>query len=408
MSEPIGRRALVLAGTGSFLSAAGASLMGIALPSLARAFGVSLESAQGLMLAYTITVTVCLLPFGLVADRVGLVKIARVGFSAFAIASAALTVVPSFRAMMIARSVQGASAALLMASLPAWLSAVTPPNERGRALGLSASATYVGLTTGPVLGGFLVRALGPQGIFVVLVPIAAVSASALFRTDVGEATGAARPSGPSRVGGLRELFGTKGVPGGAFAAYLQYATTFAVSAQIPFLLQDEHGMSPERAGLVAVVQPAVMVVVAPFAGRLSDARGARPFVVVGSLVCALAAFAMRATLGAGSPVVVGLCLGVLGLGAGLFTSPNNASLLSAAPPKLRGSASALVALARNAGMVTGVVSSTRVLTWVSGSARPMGDAFVSGYRAALLVAVALGVGAAVVSLGRAKPATDAT
>jgi MFS family permease len=403
----MGRRALVLAGTGSFLSAAGASLMGIALPSLARAFGVSLESAQGLMLAYTITVTVCLLPFGLVADRVGLVKIARVGFSAFAIASAALVVVPSFRAMMIARSVQGASAALLMASLPAWLSAVTPPNERGRALGLSASATYVGLTTGPVLGGFLVRALGPQGIFVVLVPIAAVSAIALFRTPV--AAGASGASGtPSRAAGLRELFGTQGVRGGAFAAYLQYATTFAVSAQIPFLLQDEHGMSPERAGLVAVVQPAVMVVVAPFAGRLSDARGARPFVVVGSLVCALAAFAMRATLGLGSPVVVGLCLGVLGLGAGLFTSPNNASLLSAAPPKLRGSASALVALARNAGMVTGVVSSTRVLTWVSGTARPRGDAFVSGYRAALLVACALGVGAALVSLGRAKPATDAT
>lgn len=390
----------MLAGTGSFLSAAGASLMGIALPSLARTFGVPLEAAQGLMLAYTVTVTVCLLPFGRIADRMGLVKIARVGFSVFALASAALVVVPSFRAMMIARAVQGASAALLMASLPAWLSAVTPPNERGRALGLSASATYVGLTTGPVLGGFLVRALGPQGIFVVLVPIAALSAVALFRTDVSDEPGTA--GAPSRTAGLRELFGTKGVRGGAFAAYLQYATTFAVSAQIPFLLQDEHGMTPERAGLVAVVQPAVMVVVAPFAGRLSDARGARPFVVVGSLVCALAAFAMRATLGMASPVVVGLCLGLLGLGAGLFTSPNNASLLSAAPPKLRGSASALVALARNAGMVTGVVVSTRVLTWVSGTAHPRGLAFTSGYRASLLVACALGVGAALVSAGRTR------
>ena len=229
-----------------------------------------------------------------------------------------------------------------------------------------------------------------------------LSAVALLRTDVGEAKGAAGASAPSRTEGLRELFGTKGVPGGAFAAYLQYATTFAVSAQIPFLLQDEHGMSPERAGLVAVVQPAVMVVVAPFAGRLSDVRGARPFVVVGSLVCALAAFTMRATLGMASPVVVGLSLGLLGLGAGLFTSPNNASLLSAAPPKLRGSASALVALARNAGMVTGVVVSTRVLTWVSGTAHPRGLAFTTGYRASLLVACALGVGAALVSAGRAR------
>lgn len=390
------RRALLLTGAGSFLSSAGASLMGIALPSLARRFAISLESAQGLMLAYTVTVTLCLLPFGILADRRGLARIARVGFAGFALASAFLAWAPSFGAMLAVRSIQGASAALLMASLPAWLSAKTAPGERGRALGLSASATYVGLTTGPVIGGFLVDALGAQGIFVVLAPLAAICA---FSVGVDEAP--PREAG-SRAAGLGELFATGDVVRGAFAAYLQYATTFAVAAQIPFFLQDERGLSPERAGLVAVIQPALMVVTAPVAGRLSDAAGPRPFVVAGSLVCALAAFALRVVVVDGSLVLVVGCLALLGLGAGLFTSPNNASLLSAAPPRLRGSASALVALARNAGMVTGVLASTRVLTWVAGSGRPHGAAFVSGYRAALVVATVLGLASAVVSYGRAR------
>jgi len=395
-------RVLVLAGVGSFLSAAGASLMGIALPSLARRFEVPLELAQGLMLAYTVAVTLCLLPFGALADRAGLARIARVGFFAFAFVSAALTVAPSFRVMLVVRAAHGASAALLMASMPAWLSEVVPKEERGKALGLSASATYVGLTTGPVLGGFLVDLLGPQGLFVVLVPLALLAALAASATEQGQGKG---KIGASRTGGLRDLLAVPGVARGAFAAYMQYATTFAVAAQIPFFLQDERGLSPRAAGLVAVVQPVVMVVTAPLSGRASDRLGPRPFVVVGSLLCAVAALVLRAALPGAPLVAVGACLGLLGLGAGLFTSPNNASLLSAAPPPLRGSASALVALARNAGMVTGVMLSSRVLTLVAGGSRPHGPTFVAGYRAALLLAAALGLLSAVVSAGRAGTRT---
>lgn len=404
-------KVLRLAGTGSFLSAAGASLMGIALPSLARRFGVTLESAQGLMLAYTVTVTFCLLPFGVLADRAGLAKVAKAGFLGFAVASAVLVVAPSFAVMLAVRAVQGASAALLMASMPAWLSQVVAPNERGRALGLSGSATYVGLTMGPVLGGVLVDLLGPQGIFVLLVPIALVAALTVNPAEHAPAAGDELARGARETSSTRPsigaLFSVPDVTRGAFAAYLQYATTFAVAAQIPFFLQDERGLSARQAGLVAVIQPLVMVVASPLAGRGSDRFGARPFVVAGSLVCAFAAFLVRAAVPSASLVVVGIGLGALGLGAGLFASPNNASLLAAAPPRLRGSASALVALARNAGMVTGVLGSSRVLTLVAGSARPHGPAFVEGYRAALVLAILFGLLSAVVSYSRASARSEA-
>ena len=390
------RLTLRLAALGSALSSTGASLMTVALPSLARIYGVPIERAQWLMLVYTLTVTACLLPFGRAADRYGYSRVARVGFFGFFAVSAALTVAPSFPVMLGLRAAHGASAALLMATLPAWLASVVPANERGRALGVQASATYLGLTAGPVLGGALVSALSARGVFVVLVPLAFVGFVSVPRPTH---QGSNEPRKTPKVGGLfpRELLGNRAVVWGLVAAYLQYATTFAATCAMPFFLQDERGLLPRSAGLVLVAQPLVMALAAPIAGRISDLLGPKPLVVAGSLVCVVAALGLAGSLALSSlvPAVVGL--GVLGLGAGLFTSPNNASLFAVAPAHLRGAASGLVALARNAGMATGVFLGARVLTLTARTAHPHGPAFVMGYRAALALAALLGVLSAVAS-----------
>ncbi len=407
-SAPTRRRALWLAATGSALSATGASLVAVALPTLARDFGVPLERASALMVAYSSAVTVCLLPAGWLGDRLGHVRLARAGFAAFIACAALLAIAPTFAAMVALRAVQGAAASLLMASLPAWLTSVTAPAERGRALGAAASATYAGLLTGPVIGGALVGALGPRGVFACLAPLGALGLGLALREPTPRAgLGGAGAVRGGHAGLLpRALLGQRAVLLGVAAAFMQYASIFAATFGLAFLLQDERGLSPARAGLLVAVQPLVMVVVAPIAGRLSDTHGTRAFTVTGMGLTAIAVLALRASVEDAPLARIAGCLALLGLGSALFTSPNNASLFNASPPGLRGATSGIVALARNAGMAAGLACGAQVLVRVAGAPHPHGPGFVVGYRAALLVAAllaCLGACASAVRVGARGP-----
>ncbi|WP_437515540.1 MFS transporter [Sorangium sp. So ce1099] len=501
MSAPASRPYAVLGvvAVGTLMSALGSSLINVAVPLVRRDLGVDIGAASWVLAAYSLSVSALLLPFGRLGDRLGKGRVYAAGFGVFGAGSALSALAPTLASLVAARALQGAGAAMLMANGPALTTAAFPPTQRGRVLGLQATATYLGLSLGPSIGGWLAQRAGWHAAFWINVPISLAGAllarSLVWRGAAGVAAGAApggagggagsrapaagpdagrgagpRPSAPGQAAAppaldvrarpfpwaSAALFGaalsallvalTRGqrwgvlslrVVGllalGAFlaaafvrverrspapllsaallaqpafvaglaAAFLQYAAVYMMLFLLPFYLQGPLAMSAADAGLVMTVQPAVMAVVTAASGWLSDRVGTRGPALVGMAALAVG-LARVATLGA-EPDRAGLlaALGLVGLGSGLFTSPNNSRILGAAPREQLGTAAGLLAEARNVGMLCGVAASGAMFAALGGgqpgelaSGEAFG-AFGAAFRGTMLAAsalAALGVG----------------
>ncbi|HYD42419.1 MAG TPA: MFS transporter [Anaeromyxobacter sp.] len=437
---------LAAVGVGTFMSALDGSIVNTLLPRIGAALGATVAQTQWIVVVYLLVVSGLLLVVGRLGDTRGHKDVYVVGFAGFVVSSALCGLSPSLPWLVGFRALQALSAAMLFANAPAILTASFPPQERGRALGLQAVMTYLGLSVGPPLGGLLATHLGWPSIFYVNVPVGAVGLwlshrniardrpagppprfdvlgaglffvgllSLLLALNQGHAWGWASPP----VAGLLAvaaaglaafvrverrraapmldlaLFGSRVFSGAVFSAMLSYVAQFAVLFLLPYYLRHR-GLRADVAGLVLTSQPVVMMITAPFAGSLSDRIGTRGPVVVGLLVLA-GGLLLLSTVGPATPWgFVVLAMAVCGVGFGCFVAPNNSRLLGAAPPNRRGIASGVLAGARNVGMVLGVGLAGAVYTTVL--ARRGEGAVVDGVAISLQVVAGLTLLAAVTS-----------
>jgi EmrB/QacA subfamily drug resistance transporter len=433
-------------GVGTFMSALDASIVNALLPTLRLALGAGVADIEWVVTVYLLMVSGVLLIVGRLGDMRGHKDIYLAGFVGFVVSSALCGLSRSVGWLVGFRAVQALSGAMLFANAPAILTASFPPSERGRALGLQAVMTYLGLSVGPFLGGVLATHLGWQAIFYVNVPVGILGfwlsqrniardrpAGAPPRFDVlgaalfffgllalllalnqGHAWGWLAPSILGLVAAsavllfafLRverrrpepmldlALFGSRVFSGAVFSAMLSYVAQFAVLFLLPFYLQWR-GLRADAAGLVLMSQPVVMMITAPVAGTLSDRLGTRSPIVIG-LVLLTAGLLLLSFVGPSTPwAFVLLGMAVSGLGFGAFVAPNNSRLLGAAPPHRRGIASGVLAAARNVGMVLGVGLAGAVFTTVLARLGP--QAIPEGVSIALRVVAATTLVAAVTS-----------
>jgi EmrB/QacA subfamily drug resistance transporter len=402
-------------GVGTFMSALDASIVNATLPRLQSALHASVAGIEWVVTVYLLVVSGLLLIVGRLGDMRGHKDVYVAGFLGFVLSSALCGLSSSVGWLVAFRAVQALSAAALFANAPAILTASFPPSERGRALGLQATMTYLGLSVGPPLGQLLASRLGWQAIFYVNLPVGALGfwlsqrniardrpAGAPPRFDVlgaglffvgllavllalnqGHAWGWAAPAtlGLLAGGGAvlaafvvverrraepvldLSLFRSRVFAGATGSAMVSYVAQFAVLFLLPFYLQWR-GYGAEATGGILMAQPVTMMVTAPIAGTLSDRLGTRGPVVIGLGLLA-AGIMLLCLLGPSTPtavLVVGMA--VAGLGFGAFVAPNNSRLLGAAPPHRRGIASGVLAAARNVGMVLGVGLGGAVYTTV--------------------------------------------
>jgi EmrB/QacA subfamily drug resistance transporter len=380
---------LVIAILAGFITPFDGSAVIIALPSMGAEFHMDAITLSWISTAYLLASAVFLVPIGKIADIHGRKRVFLYGIAIFSVASLIMTMVPSSELLIIIRVIQGFGGAMIFGTALAILTAVFPPGERGRALGIYIMAVYLGLTMGPVLGGVLTENLGWRSIFLVNVPIgitaclliqwklkdewaecigekldllgSAVYAGALVAVMIGFSI-VPDPVGivliiiggilgitfslyelrvPFPVLDMRLLTENRVFAFSNLAALINYAATFAVTFLLSLDLQFTKGFSPEQAGLVLIVQPALMAILSPVSGRLSDRIDPQLIASVGMALTALGLF-MLVFLVESTPLwYILVCLVVLGIGFGLFSSPNINAIMSSVEKKYLGVASGI-------------------------------------------------------------------
>ena len=156
---------LSLTTIGSFMTSLNGSVVNVALPVIFRDLQIGFFAVEWVNLAYLLTVTALLLTFGRLGDMRGRKGFYGLGFIIFTLGSALCGASQNGEEIIAFRVIQGLGAALLMVNSPAIVTDTFPGAERGKALGINAMGVYIGLTVGPVVGGFLTSAFGWRSVF---------------------------------------------------------------------------------------------------------------------------------------------------------------------------------------------------------------------------------------------------
>lgn len=456
------RRYQVLAviGAGTFMSTLDAGITGIAQPTIGQAFHADLTLVTWVSVAYALAITCFLLPMGRWADLAGHRKIYAVGIAWFTLASAGCAVAPSLTGLIAARALQGVGGAMLMAVGPAALTEAFGVRARGQALGSLGTVVAAGFTAGPVLGGLLVKYWGWRSVFLVNLPVGALVApwaarvlpasrsravgaegfdlvgalasggglaALLLGLNEGQASGWLAPTTIAGLGaGLLlltgfliwearhphpvldlGLFRRREFAGAAAAATIAFVATSTTALLMPFFLQGVMGLRADHAGLLLLPLPLTVSIVAPISGWLSDRVGTHYLSSAGiAVMCgALLTLSTLAWL----PTTGGVLwrMGLAGLGAGMFSAPNNSAIMGAVEAGKRGIAGGVMATARNLGISLGMPLAATAYA-VRGAAYgdpPMSGAIatyncVAAYHDAFLVAAVVCSAALVVTLLR--------
>jgi EmrB/QacA subfamily drug resistance transporter len=388
---------------GTLMASLDANIVLIALPTIAKELpGTTVFILLWILLGYALLTSVVLLNFGRLGDMYGRVRLYTIGFAVFTVGSALCGLSQTGTELVLFRLVQAVGAAFLFANAAAIITDAFPPGERGRALGINQVSIVAGAVTGLVLGGILTALLGWRSIFYVNVPIGIIATwrsyaglRELHRPQVEHTVDWA--GNLSFAGGLASILlaitlyalgqlaaigfdALLGlgvallalfvwielrVPHPMFdlsllrirmfsasitAIFLNALARGAFSFVMVFYLQGPpHYLSPLTAGLYLIPVSASLAAIGPVSGALSDRYGSRPFAILGLLVSA-GGFLWLTQIGPTTDFV-GL-LGpfiLVGLGMGLFASPNRASMMNAVPPARRGVSSGIGTTLVNSG-----------------------------------------------------------
>lgn len=325
------------------------STVNVAFPAMAADFAIPPERVRWVIVCYVLVYALMAFVAGALADRLGHARVFQAGLAVSALAFGLAGVAPTFEWLLAARALQGIGVGAVYGTAPGLVTLASPPEARGRALGLLNAGMGIGLTLGPAAAGVLVAALGWRSIFTLRVPLAlATLAWALAGRPP------ARAAGVPRLVAARDFRRPPVLRAGALA-FLANGSIFVIWTLAPFYLVHVRGLDEAAAGVVFMLTPLGTAVGAPVAGVLSDRIGTRWPVVAGLGLEALGLGALHLA-GAGTPLpAVALALFATGLGLGVFQVPNMATVMAAFPATQQGAAGGFTFLARTLGVVVGVL-----------------------------------------------------
>lgn len=347
--------------------------------------------------AYLIATAIFQVPFARLADLVGRKKIFITGLALFSISTFLCGMAYSGTMLIIFRAISGIGSAMVFGTNIAILTASFPAEKRGKVLGINTSVVYFALASGPFLGGMLTHYFGWQSLFFVcaLLGITVVVLAIIFlKGEWIEAKGEKfdywgaiiyaiglfglifgfselpQPISYISIGigiiafiifilyekkcsypifNMNIFSGNKVFSLSSLSALINYASTSAIAFMMSLYLQYIRGFDAQKAGLILIVQACIQSVVSLYAGRLSDkispsllATTGMGVIVVG--LGGLVTISMNTSMG----FIVFLLI-LLGLGFGMFSSPNSNIIMSSVEKKYYGQASATMGTMRLTG-----------------------------------------------------------
>ncbi|MEZ4654899.1 MAG: MFS transporter [Candidatus Eisenbacteria bacterium] len=405
--NPYGDRWKVMTavGAGVLLATVDGSIVNVALPTLVRALDTRFSVVQWVILGYLLTLTVLLLTVGRLADILGKKPLYNSGFAVFTIGSVLCGISPNVELLIASRILQGIGASMILALGPAIVTEAFPARERGRALGVIGSIVSIGIVIGPALGGFLVETWSWHWIFFVNIPVgiagmilvwrfvpslrapggqrfdiagalvfSASLLSLLLALTLGQTRGFTAPvilelfSGFVVSGAVfvwielhvaqpmiaPRLFRSPVLATNLFTGLVTFVCAAGILLLVPFYLENVLAFDPRRTGLLMSAVPVALGISAPLSGIASDRFGSRPLTVIGLAVLVLAYLGLRTVDATTGMLGFVLRFAPVGLGMGLFQSPNNSAIMGTAAPRELGVVSGLLAITRTLGQTTGI------------------------------------------------------
>ena len=389
-----------------FMGTVDSTIVNVALPTMVADFNTNFPTIQWVVLAFLLGLSVLMLSVGRLADMLGKKRIFLLGLVIFTAGSALCGLSPTAYVLIAARLIQSIGAAMLLALGVAIVTETWPSAERGKALGFSAGVISLGIVVGPTAGGLIINALSWHWIFFVNVPLGLLALIAVWRyvppltpksnheqfdflgagvfavgllalllgLTVGQTIGFGDPR-------ILALFGLAAVSLVLFIAIeqrvrfpmvdlnlfrnLQFSLNLATGALtfvaiaavvflLPFYLELALSLPVAQVGILMASTPLVLAVLGPLSGSLSDRFGTRPVSVIGLAILTvgyLVASTMNATT---TPLGFILRMLLIGVGMGVFQSPNNSAIMGAAPRNRLGIASGMLSMTRTLGQTTGI------------------------------------------------------
>jgi EmrB/QacA subfamily drug resistance transporter len=408
------KSALIVAAAASFVTPFMGSSINVALPAIQKSFNMNAVVLSWIATAYLLAIGVSLVPMGRLADIFGRKKIMAIGFACFTISSFLSALAWSAYALIVFRIFQGIGSGMIFGTSMAILTSVYPPQERGKVLGITVSAVYVGLSSGPFIGGILTSHVSWRSLFVVTFALS-IAVLILIQTKLkgewADAQGETFDVFGSLIYGFSLVFLILGVSflpekksilmlvlsalgmisfvllekrisspvfevnlmleNRAFAlsniaALIHYSATFAVTFMLSLYLQYIKGLSAQTAGVILIAQPVMMAIFSPVAGKISDRIEPRIIASLGMALTFCGLIILRyLNTNTGMAYIIGVLL-LMGLGFALFSSPNMNAIMSSVDRRFLGVASGSAGTMRVLGQLLSMGMATLVLAVVIG------------------------------------------
>ncbi len=444
---------------GTFMGTLDASIVNVALPVMTKIMGTDIHISQWIVTAYLLTISSLLPIFGRAGDMYGQRRILTSGVALFTISSVACAFSSSIIMLIVSRIVQAVGASMMMSNGPAIIAMTFSVKERGRALGAIGTVVALGSVTGPALGGLLVGIFGWHSIFLINIPIGIIAftmgrvllpkgihkdetfdfaGSLFFAISIISILLVLSHGGKWGWQSIQvftgisicivsfilffsvemkvkhpmldlSMFRNQPFLVGNISGLLSFIAMFSNVILLPFFLINIKELTPSQVGLIITPFPLVMGITAPLSGYLSEKISPVYLTTIGLSITSAGLAVMSYITGDTSILYIALLQAFMGLGSGLFQSPNNNSVISSVPREKMGIAGGINALMRNFGMVTGTAAAVSIfdnrrIGFLQDISNPTAlqttAAFLHGYHTAIMAGAVVAAIGAVISMNR--------
>ncbi len=427
---------------GTLMATLDASILNVALPSISNDLHADIDTVAWVILSYSLTLISLMIAFGAWTERRGYSFAYKFGYGFFLVGSVVCALSQSIHLLILGRIIQATGTAMFAAIGPGMVTLVFPREERGKGIGLMVMMVSAGFMIGPPVGGLMLGIWPWQSIFIVNIPIGLIGiyltvkyfkilpvptdrrriplvAAALIAACLVSFVFALKlisdyPLSDPRVWGLAiisavcfvfyvreeaipeqaiiglDLFRNRQFTASLLAQLMHFIATTGVLVLIPFYFEQVRHLEPKQVGLYLVIIPIFMFIFAPLSGRVSDKIGVRFLTSLGMLTMAGGLVLLSLLQSDSSLAYVAVALGVVGMGNGIFNTPNTSATMGSVSESRRAVASGILATNRNIGMSFGVALSTAMFSYFELRNAGLGDAttiFLSSYRPVIYIAV---------------------